>query len=309
MMSTNAKFNKIIKEICLDKGINYSLLSRDWITMLEYKGKTGFISGFQFSLNDHALGNIMDDKYALYEVLRKKNISVAEHHILFKNTNINDYAEGYNNTIKVKDFFHKHKPIVIKANTGSCGTNVFKVNKEEEIEPIVNQLFEHNHSISYCPYYDIKNEYRMIVIDGEVELLYKKVKPVVIGNGKDTIRTLLIDFNNHFFIDKLNDKEYDRVLDKDEVYEYDWRFNLSRGASASLDISNEIKEELLNIKNQICSSLNIGFASIDIIETDNELRVLEINSGVMTENIIEIIDNGKEIVRNIYSKAIDKMFE
>ena len=308
-MSTNAKFNKIIKEICLDKGINYSLLSRDWITMLEYKGKTGFISGFQFSLNDHALGNIMDDKYALYEVLRKKNISVAEHHILFKNTNINDYAEGYNNTIKVKDFFHKHKPIVIKANTGSCGINVFKVNKEEEIEPIVNQLFEHNHSISYCPYYDIKNEYRMIVIDGEVELLYKKVKPVVIGNGKDTIRTLLIDFNNHFFIDKLNDKEYDRVLDKDEVYEYDWRFNLSRGASASLDISNEIKEELLNIKNQICSSLNIGFASIDIIETDNELRVLEINSGVMTENIIEIIDNGKEIVRNIYSKAIDKMFE
>lgn len=308
-MSTNAKFNKIIKEICLDKGINYSLLSRDWITMLEYKGKTGFISGFQFSLNDHALGNIMDDKYALYEVLRKKNISVAEHHILFKNTNINDYAEGYNNTIKVKDFFHKHKPIVIKANTGSCGINVFKVNKEEEIEPIVNQLFEHNHSISYCPYYDIKNEYRMIVIDGEVELIYKKVKPVVIGNGKDTIRTLLIDFNNHFFIDKLNDKEYDRVLDKDEVYEYDWRFNLSRGASASLDISNEIKEELLNIKNQICSSLNIGFASIDIIETDNELRVLEINSGVMTENIIEIIDNGKEIVRNIYSKAIDKMFE
>ncbi len=308
-MSTNAKFNKIIKEICLDKGINYSLLSRDWITMLEYKGKTGFISGFQFSLNDHALGNIMDDKYALYEVLRKKNISVAEHHILFKNTNINDYAEGYNNTIKVKDFFHKHKPIVIKANTGSCGINVFKVNKEEEIEPIVNQLFEHNHSISYCPYYDIKNEYRMIVIDGEVELIYKKVKPVVIGNGKDTIRTLLIDFNNHFFMDKLNDKEYDRVLDKDEVYEYDWRFNLSRGASASLDISNEIKEELLNIKNQICSSLNIGFASIDIIETDNELRVLEINSGVMTENIIEIIDNGKEIVRNIYSKAIDKMFE
>ncbi len=199
-MSTNAKFNKIIKEICLDKGINYSLLSRDWITMLEYKGKTGFISGFQFSLNDHALGNIMDDKYALYEVLRKKNISVAEHHILFKNTNINDYAEGYNNTIKVKDFFHKHKPIVIKANTGSCGINVFKVNKEEEIEPIVNQLFEHNHSISYCPYYDIKNEYRMIVIDGEVELIYKKVKPVVIGNGKDTIRTLLIDFNNHFFI-------------------------------------------------------------------------------------------------------------
>lgn len=308
-MSTNAKFNKIIKEICLDKGINYSLLSRDWITMLEYKGKTGFISGFQFSLNDHALGNIMDDKYALYEVLRKKNISVAEHHILFKNTNINDYAEGYNNTIKVKDFFHKHKPIVIKANTGSCGINVFKVNKEEEIEPIVNQLFEHNHSISYCPYYDIKNEYRMIVIDGEVELIYKKVKPVVIGNGKDTIRTLLIDFNNHFFMDKLNDKEYDRVLDKDEVYEYDWRFNLSRGASASLDISNEIKEKLLNIKNQICSSLNIGFASIDIIETDNELRVLEINSGVMTENIIEIIDNGKEIVRNIYSKAIDKMFE
>ena len=308
-MSTNAKFNIIIKEICEEKGINYNLLSRDWITMLEYKGKTRFISGFQFGLNDHALGNIMDDKFALYEVLHTKNIPVAEHHILFKNTNNNDYAEGYNTFNLVKDFYNIHKLIVIKANTGSCGTNVYKIEKEEDIEPILNQLFEHNHSISYCPYYDIKSEYRMIVIDGEIQLIYKKKKPVVIGNGKDTIRDLLISFNRHYFSDKLNDSIYDRVLNYGEVYEYDWRFNLSRGASATTDISDEIRGKLIEIKNQITSELKIGFASIDIIETDDSFYVLEINSGVMTENIIEIIDNGKEIVKSIYTKAIDKMFE
>lgn len=308
-MSTNAKFNIIIKEICEEKGIKYNLLSRDWITMLEKNGKTRFISGFQFGLNDHALGNIMDDKFALYEVLRTKNISVAEHHILFKNTNNNDYAEGYNTTNLVKEFYNTHKPIVIKANTGSCGTSVFKIEKEEDIEKVVNQLFEHNHSISYCPYYDIKNEYRLIVIDGEIQLIYKKKKPQIIGNGKDSIRDLLIAFNKHYFTDRLVEPEYDRILAPGEVYEYDWRFNLSRGASASTDISDEVRTRLIEIKNQITNEFKIGFASIDIIETADDFCVLEINSGVMTENIIEIIDNGKEIVKDIYSKAIDKMFE
>ena len=139
--------------------------------------------------------------------------------------------------------------------------------------------------------------------------MYKKAKAVVTGNGKDSIRDLLISFNKHYFIDKLTEPEYDRILAPGEVFEYDWRFNLSRGASASTDISDEVRTKLIEIKNQVTNELKIGFASIDIIETTDEFRVLEINSGVMTENIIEIIDNGKEIVKGIYSKAIDKLFE
>ena len=308
-MSTNTKFNRIIKQICEEKGINYTLLSRDWITMLEYQGKTRFISGFQFDLNDHALGSIMDDKYALYDVLRAKDIPVAEHHILFKDTNTNDYAEGHNKKDLVRDFFQKHKEIVLKSNTGSCGTGVFKITNKEDLEEVLDNLLQKNHSISYCPFYPIKSEYRMIVLDGEIQLMYKKIKPVVIGNGQDTIKDLLLAFNQPYFKDKLEEDKYNEVLPKGEVFEYDWRFNLSRGAAISTQIEDYKRQKLVGIKNELCKIVRIGFASIDVIETEEDFLVLELNSGVMTENIMELIDNGEEFVKYIYSNAIDKMFQ
>lgn len=56
--------------------------------------------------------------------------------------------------------------------------------------------------------------------------------------------------------------------------------------------------------------MNINFATIDIIETtDNNLYVLEINSGVCTAILIQLVDNGVEIAKDIYRQAIKKIFQ
>ena len=53
--------------------------------------------------------------------------------------------------------------------------------------------------------------------------------------------------------------------------------------------------------------MNINFATIDIIETtDNNLYVLEINSGVCATIFTQLVDNGVEIVKDIYRQAIKK---
>lgn len=55
--------------------------------------------------------------------------------------------------------------------------------------------------------------------------------------------------------------------------------------------------------------MNINFATIDIIETtDNNLYVLEINSGVCTAILTQLVDNGVEIVKDIYRQAIKNYF-
>ena len=55
--------------------------------------------------------------------------------------------------------------------------------------------------------------------------------------------------------------------------------------------------------------MNINFATIDIIATkDNNLYVLEINLGVCTTIFTQLVDNGVEIVKNIYIQAI-KIFQ
>ena len=55
--------------------------------------------------------------------------------------------------------------------------------------------------------------------------------------------------------------------------------------------------------------LGITFASVDIVELyNNELLVLEANSGVTIEKAINFIPNGYNIAKEIYKEAIIKMF-
>ena len=279
-------FKEIIKEICIEDNINCKFLSKDWVIMLEKDGKTRFISGYKFDSNSHALGLIADDKYALYEVLKSKNIPIIEHKIVYNKTNNLDYAIGCNTYEYVKEYFHKNNEnIVIKPNEGTCGKNVFNITDVNEIDIILDKIFLKNFSISICPFYKIKHEYRAIMLDGENALLYAKYLPVVTGDGNKSIRQLLLDFNYDYFVNKLKDSKYDEVLPKNKTFEYNWKFNLSQGSIAKKVNDKILQDRLIKIAKQVCNEINLKFGSVDIIETtDNELLVLEVNSGVMLEN-------------------------
>ena len=77
---------------------------------------------------------------------------------------------------------------------------------------------------------------------------------------------------------------------------------------ASFDVDSVIKEKIEMIVKDIINKLELKFVSIDIVETDEELLVLEINSGVMMENLINMVDDIK-VIENVYEKAILLMFE
>ena len=85
-------FHKIINEICAKNNIETKLVSKDWVTILKKDNKVRFITGCKFPLNNHATSEIVDDKYALYDVLRYLDIPVCEHHILYNSNNKNKYA-------------------------------------------------------------------------------------------------------------------------------------------------------------------------------------------------------------------------
>ena len=304
-------FKEIIKEICTEDNIKYKFLSKDWVIMLEKDGKTRFIYGYKFDLNSHGIGLIADDKYALYEVLKSKNIPVIEHKIVYNKMNNLDYAIGCNTYEYVKEYFEKNNNnIVIKPNDGTCGKNVFNVTDVNEIDIVLDKIFLKNYSISMCPFYKIKHEYRAIMLDGENKLLYTKYLPIVTGDGNKTIRQLLLDFNYDYFIDKLEDSKYDKVLPKNKTFEYNWKFNLSQGSIAKKLNDKVLQDRLIKIAKQVCKEINLKFGSIDIIETtNNELLVLEVNSGVMLENYIRLNPNEYIYAKDIYRNAIKNLFK
>lgn len=292
-------FLLVIKEICNELNIDYKTISKDWITILEKDEKVHYIVGYKFDLNGNGISRIMDDKYAFYELVKLYKFPIIEHNIIFKNY---DKKE-------VETLFCKYnKEVVIKINTGTCGKDVYKVNKIEELFKLLDDLLNNNFSLSLCPYVNIKNEYRVILLDDEVLLTYGKIKPVVYGDGKKSIKDLLIEFNPYYFnkIDNLPKK----ILKTNEFYEYSWKFNLYQGAMPFLEIDDKIKKKIIKEGLKIAKKLNLRFCSLDFVIDDNDnLLLMEANSGVMMDNFIKIIPNGMDIAKDIYRKVINKMYK
>ena len=79
------EFHKIIEDICNELNISVQFLSDDWTTVLEKNGKIHYITWYQFDLNNHGIGNIMDDKGLFYDLLKLKNIPIIEQHVIMDN--------------------------------------------------------------------------------------------------------------------------------------------------------------------------------------------------------------------------------
>ena len=86
-------FSKIVEEICHELDIKYTYLSKNWVIALEKDNQVKYLVGNKFDLNGHAIGNVMDDKYSFYDAMKRFNIPVCEHQIMYREDNLNDCIE------------------------------------------------------------------------------------------------------------------------------------------------------------------------------------------------------------------------
>ena len=216
-------FQSLIKEICNELGIKYKILSKKWIMRLEKDDKVRYLSGNKFDLNGHAVGNMLDDKYAFYEILKYLDIPVCEHKIFYGENNRNDYATGCRTKEDLLKIFNKYnKNVVIKPNKGAMGIGVYHITDENDLYEKAKLLLTSKYSISICPFYHIKNEYRVVILDDEIKLIFKKINPIIIGDGKSTLKELLLKFNKKYY----KDIEIPNiVLSKGEIYTYDLTYH------------------------------------------------------------------------------------
>ena len=191
-MANENMFHKIINEICEENDILINYLSKDWVIELTKNNKTRYICGYKFDSLRHGLGEVFDDKYAMFSLLSSHNIPVIKHFIVYDDDNNNDYASDCKGIDYVTQLFEKcNRNIVMKANRGSCGVGVFHITDQDSLNEKYEHLLDYRPSFSVCRYMSIQNEFRAICVGGKIELLYKKTRPQVVGDGKKTIRELL----------------------------------------------------------------------------------------------------------------------
>ncbi len=312
MDSGTKSFYKIMNEICEERNIKQNIISYGWITELRKDNISKYLIGYQFELNSAISYNIAGDKFATYEVLKSNNVPTIEHRMIFnpqtrsryfKNKFINDAKE----LLKEND-----NKLVIKANDSCKGKDVHYCSTEEEIEEIVKKLFDDkNDTLSACPYLEIDYEYRVIYLDGEILYIYKKKKPYVTGDGKSKVRELINKKFKQEPVDLSRNLSFDYIPQENEEVTISWKHNLSSGAEPIIvDETDEFLPEIRRVALAAGEAMNIKFASIDVALTNNkEILVMEVNGSVCMNKFAEIIPNGYEIAKEIYAKAIDKMFQ
>lgn len=296
------EYHELIKKICEEEKIDLKFLSDDWVKVLEKDGNVHYIQGYKFDLNGHAIASILDDKGLFYDLVTSFDLPIIEHKVLFSD---------YNKYDAINYFKKNNNTLIVKGNLGTCGKEVFLVKDEQELFETIDNLFLKQFSISLCPYYDILHEYRVIVLDKKVRVVYGKERPEIIGNGKNTTYELACMFNEFYLDNKNLLLNADIIPQKGEKILLNYQFNLSKGAKMFLDIDDRLKEEITSLALEVANKTGITFGSIDIIHTrDNKLLVMEANSGVMMDNYIKQDEqNGSTIAYNLYRDAIKLMFD
>jgi len=310
-MDNQKPFFRIIDEICEEKNIEQEKVSYGWIRMLYKDGVTHGIVRNQLSINSAVSFIIAEDKYATYEVLDFNNIPVILHKMIFSPITRSKYHETKYLYMAINFWEQNNRKIVIKANNSCEGKDVYVCYTEKEIKDTIEKLFkENNDSVSICPYLDIDYEYRAIYLCGEIIYVYKKKKAFVIGDGTSNLSDLIKTITEERYVEMSKDLDLNYIPKLNEEVDISWKHNLCNGAiPIIIDDTDTYINEVKDVAVRAGTAIGIEFASVDIAVTkDNKVLVMEINKNVCMNKFTELVPNGYEIAKGVYSKVIDKMF-
>ncbi len=314
-VSTNAVMEEVVRAVCETRGIAVESFCQGWVLRLS-RGEgeardVRFTYGFSLGLNSASAHQLATDKSATAGVLARERIPVVAHE-LFLHPSMNAYVGPDGNGPRLKAAFEQWGgDVVVKDNTGTGGDGVFRCRTLRELEQRSAQLFQRVRSVAVCPFVDIQRELRFIVLGDRCEVVYRKDRPAIRGDGTRTVHALLTEAMGGAgvrvrgtpaeIVDRLED-----VLPAGQELLLDWRHNIGRGALPVL-VEGESEAESLALR--AAAVVGVRFGSVDVVETGSGLAVLEINSGVMMEGLAQVHPKGREIAERVYGRAVAMLFE
>jgi glutathione synthase/RimK-type ligase-like ATP-grasp enzyme len=271
----NKNIQTLIKA-CNNKKISYSLhhKSNNLITVF-INNKEHLFLNWATPLNNQAIVKLCQDKdyfYSFYnDVIKMPKTSSFlnpysdEKYIQYLNEKT--IYEIISNIEKTHSF-----PFIIKKNSGSWGTNVFKVNSFRELESSVLSVFNMNSAaFDYvCLAQDIiniKQEFRVIYLNGEYQFSYEKV----FAENFDFSKELSPFSDENTKAKFINDKN---LIDK-----------------------------LNSFCRPIFDKLTIPFCGLDVaVDVNGDFWLIEANSAPGFDKIIR--DEGDDLIIKLYEKIL-----
>ncbi|MCW5838611.1 MAG: hypothetical protein KIT29_01735 [Anaerolineales bacterium] len=306
----------LLREIAAEQGYRFTSFSQDWILRLERQGQARHVFGFNFEINSATALSLAGDKAAVAALLADQGVAHIEHRF-FLNPSRAAYVPDHGHWPAILAYAEaQHYQLVAKPNDGTGGLGVTHVQTQAQLERAVQTIFQRGQSLSLSPFYPIDNEFRLVMLDAECQLAYSKQRPALHGDGHSHLRSLLAAALLSGQISQAQASEaleqhqgqLERVLAAGESLTISWKHNLGAGATPRPLAAGPQLAALTQLAQAAAQAINIRFASIDIVEVRGELRVLEVNSGIMMEHFARHRPENRAQAKAIYARAVEKMF-
>ena len=313
MLNSRRTFVDAVKQYCADHGIAVESRSQGWLLILQRGSERHFAFGYDLGLNSAMAHRIANDKAATAEVLQFCRIPCVPHTLIL-NPRLNEYVEPTLSwETMLRHLRENPKGLVVKPNEGTSGELVFRVYSEQDLELAAHRILSANASLALSPWLDIENEVRVVLLDHHPVVVYRKDRPSVTGDGKHSLLELALAATSaetrsavlSGIAGDLDRAALDRVLPPGQRQILNWRHNLDSGAQPVVLEQGAIRDACVEMAMEAAKSIDIRFASIDLVQAGGNWQILEINSGVMMEALGR---QHPDLVYATYSAALDKVF-
>lgn len=304
----------IVREIAAELNVEVTTAFTDWVVRLHApNGKRATIFGYDFGLNQSSAAQVADDKAATSETLQTFGINCVAHHLVFRPdfARFSDQASTYVHAAHL--FETLGQDVVCKNNRGTGGVHVYRARNVPELENALYRIFTVHYAAALSPYVEASTEYRVIMIDGTATAVFGKNRPAVVGDGQRSVAELAArKYPNRLVDSKTAEIDSDtlrRVPAEGELTILNWRHNLGQGASPDFVTDAGLEERLTRIAEQSLSAIGLRCGSVDVLAASDNLQVLEVNNGIMVENLARSGVQGASLAKATYNTLIRKLLE
>lgn len=323
--------SKILKSLEKEAGVkiilepNYEYAGQ----ILLSDGRKRYFRDTHLDINTIGASTIAKDKdYAAF-FMKKLGFPVVESFKFYSK----NWCDKIGSNVGIDKAYSRAKkigfPLIVKPNDTSQGEGVCKVYNREEFYRASRFIFK-NHNVALLQPVIAGRDYRIVVLDNEVISAYERIPLFIIGDGKSTIFKLItkqqkefikrgretqIDMNDYRILMNLKRRKLtlNSVLNKKvRLYLLD-NANLSTGGFAK-DVTKNISDAFKKIAIKLAREMNLRFAGVDLITTDditNDIAknyvILEINSAPGLDHYAYIGKRQCDIVRKMYLKVLKAM--
>lgn len=221
-------------------------------------------------------------------------------------------------------------PVFVKPNSLSRGIGVAKAHNWTEFHRAASEAMKCD-KVIIVERAVVGQDYRLVVLDGEVISAYERVALTIVGDGISTITDLLTkrqeDFTRHgreTVIDcndyrleanlRRNSLTLDSIPKAGNIIELLDIANLSAGGT-SLDVTNRLHPTFRELARSIARDMGLRLVGVDLIvhgdidaePTEGHYWIIEINSAPGLDHYASMGDIQKRLVDDLYLRVIKAM--